>query len=284
METRANFLLVGVFVVLVLLGAARFVAFVATPVWRTGTTVYEFILAGPAGGLTPGDPIYFLGVKIGEILSVTVAKGERGETSILAKIENDAPIRANTRARIETTALMGVFQISLEGAAEPAPPLRARPGEEYPRLYIENTPNTLVDFADVAERFSSVTEKAEKTLGRLPSAWSGIKWNLDLAWDALKPPRREPGAGAAPSGSGLADLAGVTERLERLVAAAEGAQTARQIEKMKKFSADAQDMTADLPKLERLALELRQKVDLFDSKIRALGLTPASPLVVKGGR
>ena len=67
METRANYVLVGFFTVLVILAAFGFVYWSANIGDRGETAVLRFRIPGSASGLSRGSAVLFNGVKVGDV-------------------------------------------------------------------------------------------------------------------------------------------------------------------------------------------------------------------------
>jgi phospholipid/cholesterol/gamma-HCH transport system substrate-binding protein len=277
LETRANFLLVGLFVAATLAMAARFAWFVFDPVATAETIYYEIALSKPVASVVPGDPIYFNGLRVGAIVKAPFSADAAGPVVMLARIDRAAPIRANTRAKLELTSLMGATTISLEGVAEDAPPLQALPGQPYPRIAVESGTGKRVDFSEVGNRFFDLLDNARSTFAGVPGSMSTISWYLDTVADVLQPLRQE---GGQPSGTrtGVKALERSTDQLARVLATAQSVVNSRNVSNLERLSLAAKESSrTDLRKLERLAVDLRQKIDALDRKARDLQLTPPAP-------
>lgn len=277
MEIHANFRLVGLFVLATLLAAFRFAFFILAPAWTSDDVIYELAFATPAIGLSVGTPVYFNGLKVGEVTKIALP-GDAAGANVLAKVDRATPIRTNTTARLKQTELMGAAFVSLEGASSAAPSLTALPGSTHPRLPVEDARQSFPDFRELWAQFSITFGKLEKTLNGVPRSLNVLKWYFDDLREAMTPLLQPPGAPPGTSPISAETLMLATDRLDRLVTAADDFVKSRKLEKMAEVSAKLDQMSSgDLQKLQRLAVDLRARVTAFDQKIRSLGLAPAGP-------
>ncbi len=281
MEIRANFLLVGVFVLATMAAAFRFAVFILAPAWTSDDIIYELAFSAPAVGLSLGTPVYFNGLKVGEVTKITIP-ADSASALVLAKIDKATPVRSDTKARLRQTELMGSAFINLEGASASAPELEALPGQRHPRLLVEDARRNYPDFRELWAHFSVTFDRLKETLSGVPSSLNVLKWNLDEVDKALRPLLQKPGGPSQPITTSLEDLAAATDRLDRFVTVAGQFSKGRKLEKLADTSATLNKMSpGDLQKLQRLAVDLREKIDAFDEKIRGLGLAPAAPVATE---
>jgi phospholipid/cholesterol/gamma-HCH transport system substrate-binding protein len=79
------------------------------------------IFEGSASGLHKGGSVNFGGIRVGEVVSLTLDNPRR--VVALAMIDNTAPIRKDTLAGLEFQGLTGVAALSLIGGSPEAPPV-----------------------------------------------------------------------------------------------------------------------------------------------------------------
>jgi phospholipid/cholesterol/gamma-HCH transport system substrate-binding protein len=79
------------------------------------------IFEGSASGLHKGGSVNFGGIRVGEVVSLTLDNPRR--VVALAMVENSAPIRKDTLAGLEFQGLTGVAALSLIGGSPDAPPV-----------------------------------------------------------------------------------------------------------------------------------------------------------------
>jgi phospholipid/cholesterol/gamma-HCH transport system substrate-binding protein len=121
METRANFVLIGSFTLAVIAAAFGFVLWFQSLHTTKLRSPMNVIFEGPAAGLRNGASVNFNGIRVGEVVSVTLDHPRR--VVARAMIENNAPVRKDTLVGLEFQGLTGVAAISLKGGDENAPPV-----------------------------------------------------------------------------------------------------------------------------------------------------------------
>lgn len=121
METRANYVLIGLFTLAVIAAALGFVLWFQNAGSAKLRTPLRIVFEGSASGLRNGGSVNFNGIRVGEVTSVKLDNPRR--VVALAMIENVAPIRKDTLVGLEFQGLTGVAAISLKGGAPDAPPV-----------------------------------------------------------------------------------------------------------------------------------------------------------------
>jgi phospholipid/cholesterol/gamma-HCH transport system substrate-binding protein len=137
METKANYLMIGGFVLGILALAFIFI------VWMTdlagGGKHYYVVFQGSVAGLVTGSSVAFNGIKVGEVQSLALDPQDARNVQVLISVNKDTPVRANSLARISTQGLTGGggIQISagtpdaallVASAEDPIPVIKANPG------------------------------------------------------------------------------------------------------------------------------------------------------------
>jgi len=143
METRANYVLVGLFTLAVIASAFGFVLWFQSLHTAKARTPVRIVFEGPAAGLRNGGNVNFNGIRVGEVVSVKLDNPRR--VVALAMVENNAPIRKDTLVGLEFQGLTGVAAISLKGGEEAAPPV---PLDEDGIPVLTADPNKLQDFTE----------------------------------------------------------------------------------------------------------------------------------------
>ncbi len=140
METKVNYTLVGLFVLL--LGAAL----AAGTLWLSAgggyRKVYDTYLAytgESVSGLNFEAPVKYRGVEVGRVKRISLDQGERVRLEL--EIERGTPIKTSTVAVLRVQGLTGVAYVELDGGTRDAPLLEAKDGEKYP--VIETGPSLL---------------------------------------------------------------------------------------------------------------------------------------------
>lgn len=115
METRANYVVVGIFTVLAVLAAFAFVYWTAG-IGDTGeTSSVRFRIPGSASGLSRGSAVLFNGVKVGDVQRVYIDVANPAVAVADAEVDRLTPIKPSTRAIVGLAGLTGQANIELRG-------------------------------------------------------------------------------------------------------------------------------------------------------------------------
>jgi len=121
METRANYVIVGIFTIAAILAAFGFVYWTSVVDNRGETAILRVRIPGSASGLGRGSAVLFNGVKVGDITRVFIDRNNPTDAIADAEIDTSTPITQSTQADIGLAGLTGQANIELKGGnlAEP---------------------------------------------------------------------------------------------------------------------------------------------------------------------
>lgn len=150
METRANYVLIGAFTLLVGIFGVLFALWAAKYSSQQDWTGYEIIFDEPVSGLGVGGSVRYNGIVVGTIKQLSL--DERDPRRVVARIEVKAgtPIKTDTRARPSIDSLTGPAFILLTGGSPNSPLLTTVDKREWP--VIPTQPSALQNIADTANR------------------------------------------------------------------------------------------------------------------------------------
>ena len=123
METRGNYVLIGLFAVCVVVAAFGFVFWFHNIGGTAKRTTYIVQFDRSASGLRQGSSVLFNGIRMGEVMKLTLNPADPHQ--VLATIEMDvkAPLRTDTAVGLDFQGLTGIASIALTGGSVSAPPL-----------------------------------------------------------------------------------------------------------------------------------------------------------------
>ncbi|HKW54755.1 MAG TPA: MlaD family protein, partial [Stellaceae bacterium] len=133
METRANYVAVGAFVLLLLAGAVVALLWLARGQFNRESTYYDIYFSGSVTGLAQGSAVRYNGIQIGRVVEIRI--DPQNTSQVRATIEVDqaaAVIKSDVVASLEVQGLTGAAFIEITGGSQGAPPLQRREGERYP--------------------------------------------------------------------------------------------------------------------------------------------------------
>jgi phospholipid/cholesterol/gamma-HCH transport system substrate-binding protein len=119
METKANYLMIGGFVLGVLALAFVFVF------WMTnlagGGKRYFIVFDGSVAGLTTGSSVGFNGIKVGEVQSMQLDPADARKVQVLISLHGDTPVRENSHASMQSLGLTGGTGIQITAGSPDSP-------------------------------------------------------------------------------------------------------------------------------------------------------------------
>lgn len=115
METRANYVIVGIFTLVAVITAFAFVYWASGIGDRGETTTLRIRIPGSASGLGRGSSVLFNGVKVGDIRRVYIDVLNPSAAIADAEIDRLTPITESTQADVGIAGLTGQANIELTG-------------------------------------------------------------------------------------------------------------------------------------------------------------------------
>jgi phospholipid/cholesterol/gamma-HCH transport system substrate-binding protein len=168
METRANHLWVGAVTLVLLVGLAAFIVWIAR-LGQGAQDEFDIFYAQSVDGLANGSQVSFAGVPVGQVTEIALAKGNPEFVRVRIKVKDDVPILVGTQATIQAS-FTGVSTILLDGARKGAPEITCEttacpegrpvipPGRGGFGELVANAPVLL-------ERLATLTEQLNTILG-----------------------------------------------------------------------------------------------------------------------
>jgi phospholipid/cholesterol/gamma-HCH transport system substrate-binding protein len=151
METRARYIVIGLFTLAVVVAGFLFVYWLQNVGGLQRQAIYQIRFESPVSGLLKGAAVHFNGIRIGEVTDLRLSAENPKQVMVTAAIDPATPVRTDTHVEIEFQGLAGATIIPLRGGSATAPPLDGRP------------PLLVADQAAT----ESLTQAARKTLHRL---------------------------------------------------------------------------------------------------------------------
>jgi phospholipid/cholesterol/gamma-HCH transport system substrate-binding protein len=154
METKANYIVTGLFTLAVIVGVFGFVFWFQNTGGGGHRSTYRVVFAGSVSGLRTGAPVSFNGIRVGEVAALALDAHDPRKVVALLALDRGVPVRTDTKAGLAFQGLTGLAEVSLTGGSADAAPLAAQAGE----------PPTI--FAD-SNATADVTQQARDVLSRI---------------------------------------------------------------------------------------------------------------------
>jgi len=122
METKANYVLIGLFTLGVIAGAFGFVYWFNRVGGSDDRATYRIVFEGPVSGLRPGGSVLFNGIRVGEVADLKLDPAAPRRVIAIVAIDKETPVRADTWAGLDYQGLTGIAAISLRGGSNSSPP------------------------------------------------------------------------------------------------------------------------------------------------------------------
>ncbi|HEX2082017.1 MAG TPA: MlaD family protein, partial [Xanthomonadaceae bacterium] len=157
METKANYVLIGAFTILVTVFGLLFALWAAKYSADKSFQEYYVIFNEPVTGLTEGGSVQYNGIAVGTIEQLSLNPRDPRQVRARLKLEASAPIKVDTKARLSQAGITGSPFIQLTGGSPNAPPLTSRDPDGIP--VIQTEPSALQNIADTASRLVARLDK-----------------------------------------------------------------------------------------------------------------------------
>ncbi len=252
METRANYIIVGIFTIVAVLSAFAFVYWTSAIGERGETTTLRIRIPGSASGIGPGSAVLFNGVKVGAIRRVYLDINKPTEALADAEIDRVTPITRSTKADIGIAGLTGQASVDLKGADPREPNLLAEAEARGEIAEITANPsavtNLLQTAQDIFARTNTVLSELDTFVKDVRGPLTKTVTNAETFSGALA--RNSEGVDRfLESVSKLStELAGVSGKLDGTLRAAEDLLKSVDRDKVANIVANAEDFSKNLKK------------------------------------
>lgn len=157
METKANYALIGAFVLLTLIASIGFVAWLSGSQFDQEFDEYEVVFTGAVRGLSVGGEVRYNGLRVGEVTRLSL--DPENSNTVIATVEIDAntPIRSNSFARLEPLGLTGLSYIQIFAGSDEFPLLKELDDESYQIPGEGSTLDSILDGGDDVVTNATIT-------------------------------------------------------------------------------------------------------------------------------
>ena len=161
METKANYVAVGAFVLICVVGV------VVTLLWLAGAQYsqeYEYFqtsFKGPVTGLGNGTTVRYNGIDVGRVTDLRFDPNDPQKVIAMLQVKPDLRIRQDSEASIESQGLTGGSYVEISGGTKKSPELAPTYRGQAP--FIKSKPSTLQQLEQSApELFDKLNHAADK--------------------------------------------------------------------------------------------------------------------------
>jgi phospholipid/cholesterol/gamma-HCH transport system substrate-binding protein len=205
MEREANYVAVGIFVLLMVVMGVLFVYWYSDSRDHRNYQRYEIYFDGTVSGLSQGGPVRYLGVDVGRVERIRIDPRAANRVQVVADIDATTPISDQTLAQLSLQGVTGLLYIDLEQERDSDRGRRILamvPSENYPVIrsahsdldqFLSSLPNLTARLNDLVDRASRVLsdgniQSVGRIVGNLDQASAGFPrtaHNIDTLVDTL---------------------------------------------------------------------------------------------------
>src|SRR5262249_7055117 len=132
METRAHYVAVGAFVLILMFLAFTAVLWLAGTEFATQYARYDIYFSGPVSGLNKGARVDYNGIPVGRVSNIEIDPQSVERIRVTIEVESRFVIKEDAAANVETNILSGVSYILITHGTQDAKVLTAHEGQRYP--------------------------------------------------------------------------------------------------------------------------------------------------------
>ncbi|GAB6194994.1 MlaD family protein [Lysobacter xanthus] len=150
METKANYVLIGTFTILVTVVLLLFALWAAKYSSEKDWQEYAVIFNEPVTGLSEGSSVQYNGISVGTVETLRLAPEDPRRVIATLRIQSDVPIKTDTSAKMSQSGITGPPFIQLTGGSPRA--ARLVDVDHRDRPVIRTEASALQNIADTANR------------------------------------------------------------------------------------------------------------------------------------
>jgi phospholipid/cholesterol/gamma-HCH transport system substrate-binding protein len=132
METKANYVAVGAFVLACVVGLVVTIMWLAGVQYAQEYSYYTATFKGPVTGLGKGTVTRFNGIDVGRIQDLQFDPNDPNAVIVTLQVQPNLNIREDSLASIDSQGLTGGSYVEISGGTAKSPLLTAKAGQKYP--------------------------------------------------------------------------------------------------------------------------------------------------------
>lgn len=218
METKANYLLIGVTSLLGFLGLLGFILWFANLELNRQFAYYD-VYFPEVSGLSIASDVRFAGIPVGSVVDIQLSDRDDSAVRVRLELRDGTPVRADSTAGLSPQGVTGTVAVSISPGTPDAPLLRAVADRPVPE--IEPSRSVLQTLTDegpqIIERLSQIADDLTVLLGdENQSRVANILDNFERTSGNLDQAIADVSAATGAIGAVAGDIAAFGSRLEGL--------------------------------------------------------------------
>lgn len=132
METKANYVAVGAFVLACVVGLVITIMWLAGAQYSQEWAYYQTYFKGPVTGLGKGTVTRYNGIDVGRVTELKFNPNDPQSVIVTMQVQPNLNIREDSQASIESQGLTGGSYVEISGGTAKSPTLVTKDGQDYP--------------------------------------------------------------------------------------------------------------------------------------------------------
>jgi phospholipid/cholesterol/gamma-HCH transport system substrate-binding protein len=132
METKANYVAVGAFVLICVIGLVVTLLWLAGAQYSQEYSYYQTNFKGSVSGLGKGTLTRYNGIEVGRVTDLTFDPNDPQSVIVTLQVQPNLNIRDDSVASIASQGLTGGSYVEISGGTKDSPLLVAKEGQRYP--------------------------------------------------------------------------------------------------------------------------------------------------------
>ena len=162
METKANYVAVGVFVLVCVFGVMATLLWLAGAQYSQEFEYYQTNFRGPVTGLAKGTTVLYNGIGVGRVDDLRFDPNDPQNVIVILQVQPGLNLRTDSVASIESQGLTGGANVEITGGKATSPLLIPQPGQRY--AVIQSKTST---FQQLEETASQLIAKLNVSANRI---------------------------------------------------------------------------------------------------------------------
>jgi phospholipid/cholesterol/gamma-HCH transport system substrate-binding protein len=162
METKANYVAVGAFVLACVIGLVVTILWLAGIQYSQEYAYYQAYFKGPVTGLGKGTMTRYNGIEVGRITDLVFDPADPRQVIVTMQVQPNLNIREDSIASIDSQGLTGGAFVEITGGTPKSPLLVAHEGQRYPVIRTKQS-----TFAQLQQSVPEVVAKINVASSRL---------------------------------------------------------------------------------------------------------------------
>lgn len=162
MESKVNYTVVGIFIVLFSIGITVFVLWLENYGAKEDFRYYKTYMSESVSGLGRDSSVKYRGVDVGTVETIQINPNNSEEVEILLKVKKETPIKTDMVARLKFYGLTGLAFVEIEGGSKESPLMKSEK-DEIPIIKSAPSAYTRLNelLPDIAQNLSTALVKID---------------------------------------------------------------------------------------------------------------------------